>query len=72
MVIFNETFPPQGGVAQFLTFNGPNSQPCWVNTTGIVNSVWLGANVGSHEAGHTFGLAHDGSPTGEYWLGCGL
>ena len=69
MVIFNETFPPQVGVAQFLTFNGPNSQPCWVNTTGIVNSVWLGANVGSHEAGHTFGLAHDGSPTGEYWLG---
>jgi len=68
MVIFNETFPQQGGVAQFDTFNGGN-QPCWVNTTGIVYAVWLGANVGSHESGHTFGLIHDGSPGGEYWQG---
>jgi len=68
MVIFNETYPQQGGVAQFDTFNGGN-QPCWVNTTGIVHSVWLGANVGSHESGHTFGLIHDGSPGGEYWQG---
>ena len=70
MVIFNETFPEQGGVAQLDTFNGGN-QPCWVNTTGIVNSVWLGSNVGSHESGHTFGLFHDGDYTGEYWLGHG-
>ncbi len=70
MVIFNETFPPQGGVAQFSTFNTGNV-PCWVNTTGIIDSVWLAANVGSHESGHTLGLMHDGDATNQYWLGHG-
>lgn len=69
MVVFNETYPQQGGVAEFNTFSGGNS-PCWVNTTGLIDSVWLAANVGSHELGHTFGLEHDGTNSGdEYWLG---
>ncbi len=70
MIVFNETYPQQGGVALLNTFNGGN-EPCWVNTTGIVNSVWLGSNVSSHESGHTFGLYHDGDYSGEYWLGHG-
>lgn len=72
MVIFNETFPFRGGVASFNTYNNGDNDPCWVNTTGIINSVWLAANVGSHEAGHTLGLSHDGSSaSGPYWNGHG-
>ncbi len=71
MVIFNETYPSGGGVASFNTYNNGSNDPCWVNTTGIINSVWLGGNVGSHEVGHTLGLYHDGDSQEEYWLGHG-
>ncbi len=70
MIIFNETYPQDGGVAQFNTFNNQKEEPCWVKTIGLIDSVWLAANVGSHEAGHTLGLIHDGTTQGaEYWLG---
>ncbi len=71
MVIFNKTYPSGGGVASFNTYNNGSNDPCWVNTTGIINTVWLAGNVGSHEVGHTLGLAHDGDSQEEYWLGHG-
>ncbi len=72
MVIFNETYPQDGGVALFNTFNDQREEPCWVKTIGLIDSVWLAANVGSHEVGHTVGLEHDGTTQGvEYWQGHG-
>lgn len=67
MVILNQTFPEDGGLSILNTYG--MDEPCWVNTTGIIDTVWLAANVSSHELGHTFGLEHDGDATEEYWLG---
>ncbi|QMU26719.1 GEVED domain-containing protein [Adhaeribacter radiodurans] len=46
-------------------------QPCWVFTYGT--NYILAGRTGSHEAGHTLGLSHDGriSPYEEYFQGQG-
>ena len=73
-VIFTPTsyfYPNAGGVAYIgsFTFGGTSSgeQPCWVfNST----SKYAG-EAGSHEAGHTFNLKHDGRtvPEEDYFSG---
>lgn len=69
MIIFNNTYPGNPRVAMFNSFNDGNGNPCWVKMGGPVQSALKAANVGSHEAGHTFGLRHDGSPYGAYYPG---
>lgn len=70
MVIFNTTYPSGPGVAYRNSFNRASDSPCWVKVGvfPVVTPV-KAANVGSHEAGHTLGLSHDGSPAGEYYSG---
>jgi hypothetical protein len=73
-VIFTPTqyfYPNAGGVAYIGSFTWGTSRgaehPCWVfNPT----SKYAG-EAGSHEAGHTFNLGHDGrtSPTETYYYG---
>ena len=60
-----------GGVAYVGVFDNTSShdayQPAWVFTTGAHNA----AEAGSHEAGHTLGLSHDGTRTTGYYQGHG-
>lgn len=60
-----------GGVAYVGVFDITSShddyQPAWVFTTGAHNA----AEAGSHEAGHTLGLSHDGTRTTGYYQGHG-
>ena len=70
-VIFTPTStaaPDAGGVAFGNSFSDSWDEPCWVFNSGT-NS---GPETGSHEAGHTFGLGHDGYSTGQYYGGHGL
>ncbi len=69
MVIYNNTFPDNPGVAILNSFNDGSDNPCWVKMGGPVQSPVKAANVGSHEAGHTFGLRHDGNASAEYYPG---
>lgn len=69
MIIFNNTYPNNPGVALFNSFSDGSGDPCWVKMGGPVQSALKAANVGSHEAGHTFRLSHDGSPSGAYYPG---
>ncbi len=69
MVIFNTTYPNNPGVAKLNSFNDNSDDPCWVKMGGPVASAIKAANVGSHEAGHTFGLRHDGNASVEYYPG---
>ena len=63
-------YPGAGGVAyvgSFTTGTASIETPCWVFNTGIKGA----GDGGSHEAGHTLGLSHDGrtSPLEEYFEG---
>lgn len=62
-----------GGVAflgVFDNLNSGNDVPCFVFTLGVANFEAYIAEAGSHEAGHTLGLNHDGKSGGvEYWDG---
>jgi len=69
MVIFNNSYPNNPGVAILNSFNNGSGDPCWVKMGGPVQSALKAANVGSHEAGHTFGLRHDGNASAEYYPG---
>lgn len=69
MVIFNTTYPANPGVARLRSFSDSNDNPCWVKVGGVVQSAVKAANVGSHEAGHTLGLNHDGNASVEYYPG---
>ncbi|WP_345070243.1 T9SS type A sorting domain-containing protein [Hymenobacter fastidiosus] len=75
-VIYTPTtdfYPGAGGVAYVGSFTwGATSRgetPCWVFNEGIKGA----GEAGSHEAGHTLGLSHDGriSPAEEYFAGQG-
>jgi hypothetical protein len=59
--------PGSGGVAYLGSFNWDNDVPCWVFNIGGK----LSGETISHEAGHTFDLAHDGrnNPKEEYFSG---
>lgn len=82
-VIFSEQYDQNGnqvpnwdlgsGVATIGTFGGSefNSfyNPCWVFTKSVFDR-FLG-DIASHEAGHTFGLSHDGPAFDGYYPGHG-
>ncbi len=69
MIVFNSSYPNNPGVAILGSFSNGSGDPCWVRMGGPVQSALKAANVGSHEAGHTFGLRHDGYPSGAYYPG---
>ena len=79
MVIFtpdNEWYGGAGGVAYVGTFGSWTDTPCWVFTDQVSNNAGFAAEAGSHEAGHTLGLRHDGNTKSdgtlnEYYSGHG-
>ena len=60
--------PGVGGVAYTDLFNRTGDIPCWAFNDSSAKSM---AMTVSHEVGHTFGLAHDGSATSKYHFGHG-
>lgn len=61
-----------GGQAYVDVFDGVNAQryqPAWVFTAGSGTGGYNVGQVVSHEAGHTFGLTHDGTSTKDYYQG---
>ena len=71
MVLFNTTYPAGPGVALVGSFGRSSDAPCFVRIDAAPIKIPMkAANVGSHEAGHTFGLVHDGKGTSvEYYSG---
>ena len=70
MVIFtptNDASPGAGGVAMLGSFTNDRDDPCWVFNPGVYSA----AVAGSHEAGHTLGLRHDGTSSNGYSAGQG-
>lgn len=63
----NTAYPGVAGVAFGNSFYSNDNNPCWVFSTGVTGA----GEVGSHELGHTLGLAHDGrtAPLEEYYEG---
>ncbi|MDQ3292520.1 MAG: zinc-dependent metalloprotease, partial [Bacteroidota bacterium] len=69
-VIFTPTDdagPGYGGIAYVGSYTWGDDTPCWVFNSGVKGA----GEAGSHEAGHTLGLSHDGrtSPLEEYYAG---
>lgn len=66
------------GIAWVGTFDGVGAGfgaepgPAWVFTGRTGGTSFDFAEVGSHEAGHTFGLQHDGTSGGSYYSGQGV
>lgn len=72
-VIFTDTdiaAPGFGGSARNGSYYDGSNDPCWVfnEQNGSVKDA---AETGSHEAGHTFGLSHDGDGGNTYSYGHG-
>ncbi|WP_438710492.1 fibronectin type III domain-containing protein [Aquimarina muelleri] len=71
MAIFTPTTdaaPGSGGVAYLNSFSWNSDDPCWVYNLGTRSA----GETGSHEVGHTLGLAHDGTRSGTtYYAGHG-
>ncbi len=69
-VVFTPTsyWSPGGGVALLNSFNWTDPQPCWVFSDGFSHPA-RAAEAGSHEAGHTLGLKHDGQGVSAYYAG---
>ncbi|MBO9203751.1 MULTISPECIES: Ig-like domain-containing protein [Niastella] len=65
----NTAAPGAGGVAYLGSFKWNDETPCWVFNSG----ARAAGEAGSHEVGHTLGLAHDGrtTPDEEYYQGQG-
>lgn len=65
-----------GGLAWVGTFdsvtNGEVRSPAWVFPSSLGNKAKNLAEAGSHEAGHTLGLSHDGSTSSGYYSGTSL
>lgn len=63
-------FGSAGGVAYLTSFNWSSDTPAFVFPAQLGNGYpKYVAEAASHEAGHTFGLSHDGSSTVEYYEG---
>ena len=64
-----------GGQAYIDVFDSPYNhddyQPAWVYPQGLANNAKYIADAASHEAGHNFGLSHDGTQTASYYSGSG-
>lgn len=56
-------------VGVFATVRNAAYQPGWVFTDGSGTGGYNVGQVISHEAGHTFGLSHDGTATAGYYTG---
>ncbi len=52
-------------------YNHAYYQPAWVYPQGLSNNSKYIADAASHEAGHTFGLSHDGTQSESYFRGAG-
>ncbi|MCW3467073.1 Ig-like domain-containing protein [Chitinophaga nivalis] len=65
----NTAAPGAGGVAYLESFSWNDDTPCWVFNSGVKGA----GDAGTHEAGHTLGLNHDGrtSPSEAYYAGHG-
>lgn len=66
-----------GGLAWIGTFDailngGETRSPAWVFPSSLGNRAKSMAEAGSHEAGHTLGLGHDGTTTSGYYGGTSL
>jgi archaellum component FlaF (FlaF/FlaG flagellin family) len=57
-----------GGVAYLRSFSWASDVPCWVFVNNLAGTQSI-AETGSHEAGHTLGLSHDGDNVNEYYRG---
>ncbi|NNJ44147.1 MAG: hypothetical protein HKP15_12475 [Akkermansiaceae bacterium] len=60
-----------GGVAKYNSFVWSGDTPCWVFSDNLANGSKYIAEACSHEAGHTFGLSHDGKSGTTYYAGHG-
>jgi hypothetical protein len=64
-----------GGIAYLSVFDTPTNhayyQPAFVFTNGVGTGPKGIAEAASHEAGHNFGLVHDGTSTRSYYAGHG-
>lgn len=61
-----------GGVARVGSWQYTNDTPAWVFSNLLLGSAKNVAESASHEAGHAFGLTHDGTSTGQtYYAGHG-
>lgn len=63
-----------GGVAYLDIFGDVGNHywnPAWVFSDGTTTSGYSIAQAASHEAGHTFGLRHDGTSSRDYYAGAG-
>lgn len=63
-----------GGLAYVGVFNASGDdhdryQPAWVFTQGVGTSAKTMGEAAAHEAGHLFGLFHDGTPARSYSVG---
>lgn len=60
-----------GGLSFNGTWSGTSDTPCWVFANELANgNAKYTADSAAHEAGHTFGLDHDGTTTGgAYYAG---
>jgi hypothetical protein len=65
-------YPDAGGVARVGSWQYTSDTPAWVFSNLLLGSAKNVAESASHEAGHTFGLTHDGTSSGEtYYTGHG-
>jgi hypothetical protein len=58
-------------VGVFGAVDATDVQPAWVFTHGSGTAGYDVGQAVSHEVGHTFGLAHDGTSQGAYYSGAG-
>lgn len=74
MLIFTasyEWYGAYGGVAYLSSFSSPYfDDPAWIFTPNTGSAAGA-AEAGAHEAGHAFGLHHDGSSASSYYAGHG-
>jgi hypothetical protein len=71
MVVYTDSWGSGGGIADIGSIANNGTDICWVffdNLNPDVNDMVV---TGSHEAGHAFGLQHDGTSGNNYYAGQG-